>query len=89
MAMEMSATTPTLEPPTQTKRERTSQVEVPREIWALRIAACDLGGGGQLVRAVDSVGDPFLAYQSEADAIEAAVYHDEQYGIDCIPVRLK
>jgi hypothetical protein len=76
-----------IDPKTKTKLTQSGEVRMPKEIWVLCVT--DPDGRGNLIRAVDSAGDPFLAFVSEADAKDSAEFHWNVYSIGCRPVRLK
>lgn len=83
-----------LEPPaTETLRARDERKRLPAEVWALLILDSSRVVGQNtphnLVMALDSWGDPFLAFTNYENALDSAVFHLNQYGIECEPVRLK
>ena len=60
---------------------------ITKDVWALRIID-EPATSTSVVRATDCMGDPFLVFESEQDAINSAAYHLDAFDIACEPVRL-
>ncbi len=60
-------------------------MNIPKEIWFLEHTDID---AGSFVPPIDS-GECFLAFLSEQEAKEGAAFQNEEYDLDCRPVRVK
>jgi hypothetical protein len=65
-------------------RPKPSAPATPDELWMLWNAKASTW-----VPAMDCAGDPWLSFETKADAEESAQYHSLNFEIDCVPVCVK
>jgi hypothetical protein len=68
-----------------------AHIPIPAELWMLRNTDGEGHDGGSWVLSIDAAreGDTYLTCFSEAEAVAAAAHQNDNYDLDCVPVRIK